>query len=268
MKILRIASILGILAFAGSVYAATPSATSSANSTTITTPTMGQIENLKERLATKVAELQQVQKKAIVGTVKDISVASISVATQTSDVKIELTDNIGVFQTIKGKRTTLTTNDISKDDMVVVFGDYDATLDLLKAKVIVIQDPLPTRTSGTITDIDRKNYTVTIQSTEGPVYTVDIWNTTAMFIGDHQNGITKGGFSKVQIGETVFVVGTPEPKKDNYISAVRMLDIGFTNEAPTPTESQSQASGSASKATPTPTPKPTKVSTPTPTPAQ
>lgn len=260
--------LVSFLAITGTVYAATPAATSSQSATITDTPATSQIENLKQRLATQVAQLQQVQKKAIVGTVKDISVSTLTVETKTNDVKIELTDNIGVFQTIKGKRTTLTTNDISKDDMVVVFGDYDLTLDLLKAKVIVIQDPLPMRISGTITDIDRKNYTVTLQTTEGPSYTVDIWNTTAMSTGDAQNGVTKGGFSKVQTGDTVLVVGTAEPKKDNYISALRLLDIGLINSTPTPTETTAAASTSAQTVSATPTPKPTKKPTPTPTTAQ
>lgn len=139
----------------GSVFAATPAATPSSSS---------KIDDLKERLATKVAELRQVQKKAIVGNVKATSVSTITVETKTSDVKIELTDEIKVFQTISGKRTTLTTDNIEKGDYVVVFGDYDATLDLLQAKVIVIQDPLPPRFSGLISAIDKKNFTVTFLS--------------------------------------------------------------------------------------------------------
>ncbi len=261
----RIIQILLGLFTITSVYGATPSTTPAASpsATVEETPKQQVIDSMKERLATKVAELRQVQKKAIVGTVKDISVSTITVETKTSDVKIELADQIKVFQNIKGKRTALTTDDISQGDMIVVFGDYDTTLDVLNAKVIIIQDPLPARVSGAITDVDKKNYTVSVETSEGQSYVIDIEKTTIMFAYDSVNGIGKGGFSKVEIGDSVAVVGTVEPKKVNQLSGLRVLDLGnITGITPTPTPDQSAtATGSATKK---PTPKATPEATPTP----
>jgi hypothetical protein len=234
----------------GNVMAATPTAgaTPSAN-----------IESLKERLATKVAQLQQIQKKAIVGTVKATSVSTITVETKTSDVKIELTDDIKVFQMINNKRTALTTDNIEKGDYVVVFGDYDATLDLLKAKVIVIQYPLPMRISGIISEIDKKEFTLTISTSEKQTYVVDIEKNTSMLARDPEKGVVKGGFSKLETGDVAHIVGTAQPKVENRISALRVLDIGnVTGMTPTPTEAATPtASPSAAvKATPKVTPTP------------
>lgn len=234
----------------GSVFAAAPTATPSSSS---------KIDDLKERLATKVAELRQVQKKAIDGTVKATSVSTITVETKTSDVKIELTDTISVFQTINGKRTTLTTDNIEKGDYLVVFGDYDSTLDLLKAKVIVIEDPIPPRFSGVISDIDKKNYTVTFTATGGQSYVVDIEKNTEMLARDTEKGIVKGGFSKIEAGDTIHVTGPLEAKKENQLSATRIIDLGnITGATPTPTISATPtASPSAAvKATPKATPTP------------
>jgi hypothetical protein len=212
-----------------------------------------QIEDLKERLATKVAELRQTQKKAISGTVKSVSISTVTIETLTSDIKIELTDTIQVFQTINGKRTELTTDDLAKGDSVVVFGDYDSTIELLKAKVIVIQDTLPVRVSGTITGIDKLEFTVTVQTTDGPTYTIDIEKNTSMLAYIREEGIVKGGFSKLETGSIAHIVGKPVPKEDNRVSAVRFLDIGvMNNPTPTPTpESASESTGSA-KTTTTP----------------
>src|SRR3989338_292029 len=85
-------------------FAATPSATNK------------KIEDLKDRLATKVAELRQTSRRGMYGTVKSTSITSFVVETKTKDVKIELTDTIKVIQYLKGKRTELTTEDISKED--------------------------------------------------------------------------------------------------------------------------------------------------------
>ena len=261
---------IATLSLVSSVYAAT--ATPAATTTKEATPDAKQkLDDLKDRLATKVAQLRQSQKRAIFGTVKTISVSTITVETKTSDVKIELTDTIKVFQTIKDKRTALTTDDLSKGDAVVVFGDYDANLDLLKAKVIFIQDNPLTRVSGAITAIDKKNFTLTITTREGQSYVIDIQTLTKNFLWDKNEGMQKGAFSKYAIGDTIFALGTPEAKKENWISPVRVLDIGnLSGVTPTPTPVVThEASSSATpttKSTPktTPTLKVTPKTTPTP----
>src|SRR5688572_27783920 len=100
MKSIVVLSVL-FLMIATRVAAATPTATPSAGTPTPT----NKIDDLKERLATKVAELRQTQRKAIYGTIKAVSVSTFTVETATNDLKIELTDDIKVFQMIKGKRT-------------------------------------------------------------------------------------------------------------------------------------------------------------------
>ena len=215
-----------------------------------------QIEDLKDRLATKVAELTQTQKRAIYGVVKTISISSATIETATKDVKIELVDSLTIFQNLKGKRTKLTLDDLAKGDTVTVFGDYEVTLDLLKASVIFIQDPLPVRVAGVVTATDSSQFTLTVQPGQGPAVTVDIERTTKTMLWDGTS-LTKSGFSKIQIGARVHVVGSAVAKKENRISAARILDLGDLSGTPRPTEA----------ATPTPTPKqtPTPKSTPTPT---
>jgi hypothetical protein len=255
--------LIATLLFANQVMAATPTPTATSSATT----PKAQIDDLKDRLATKVAELRQSQKKAIAGTIKAVSVSTFTVETKTSDVKIELTDSITVFQTIKGKRTELTTDDLAKGDNVVVFGDYDTGLDLLKAKVIVIQDAPPERISGKVTEIDTKAFTVTVEVSDGNAYVVDIEKTTAVFAFEKENGVVKGGFSKLQTGSIVHVMGTLVPKKEKQISASRILDLGnLSGATPTPTPTIEATPTATASGTPKATPKPTVKATPTPTP--
>jgi hypothetical protein len=257
----KILLIIATLVLAQQTYATT--ATSAATST----PKANSIDDLKERLATKVAEMRQTQKKAIYGTIKTVSVSTITVETKTSDVKIELTDAIKVFQTIKEKRTTLTQEDLEKGDIVSVFGDYDSGLDLLKAKVIVIQDAPAQRISGVVTGIDKKEFTATIDIGEGKTYIVDIEKTTSVYGFDIEKGVVKGGFSKLEVGAIAHVVGTAVPKKENRISAIRFLDMGNLTGVPvtpTPTVMSITPTATASS-TPKATPKPTTKATPTPT---
>ncbi|OGG35771.1 hypothetical protein A2363_03540 [Candidatus Gottesmanbacteria bacterium RIFOXYB1_FULL_47_11] len=246
----KLIAVFAILFLTTSVYAAT--STESA-----TTPATNQkLDELKDRLASAATQLKQSQKRAIWGTVKTTSVSTITVETKTSDVKIELTDTIKVAQIIKGERTDLTTDDLAKGDTVAVFGDYDAALELLKAKVIFIQGAIPLRISGTITQSDKKNFTVTVATPEGQSYIVDIESTTKNTLWNKEDGTAKGAFSKLLVGDTVHVLGT-QSKDKSRISAARVLDIGNTSGAtptPTPTPTKTASPSATVKTTPKPTP--------------
>lgn len=243
----KIILLISFFLFTTSVYAAT--ATPTATITTTSAPdTQQKLDALKDRLASAATQLHQSQKRAIFGTVKTTSVSTITVATTTSDIKIELTDKISVFQIIKGKRTELTTDQVSKNDEVVVFGDYDTNLDILRAQVIFIQDSLPKRISGRITEISKSEYTITIATLENISYVVDYEKTTKNFYWTRDNGVEKAGFSQLLVGDIIHVLETPAPKVENRVSAIRILDIG------PPAGEAGNLIGETPTATATPTP--------------
>lgn len=232
---------------------ATPSATPKISTASATTK---KIEDLKDRLATKVAELRQTSRRALYGTVKSTSITSFVVETKTKDIKIELMDELKVIQYLKGKRTVLTSEDIAKDDLVAVFGEHDATLDLLKATIVVIHSPSPARISGTVSARDDTEFTLTITTPQGQTMTIDIEKATKTFAWDRQKKeIVKSGFSKIMAGATVHVVGFPVPKKEQRLSADRILDLGdltapanqATQLTPTPTEKLASPSATPTK---------------------
>lgn len=238
------------------------------NTSPSATPTnatkLKQLEDLKERLATKVAELRQTERRAAFGAIKTITISTFTIEMPTKDIKIELTDDIKVVQYVKGKRTKLAVSDLAVGDLVVVFGDFDTTLDLLKGKVIFIQNPVDSdliNLSATITDVDEGNFTLTVNSHAGPNYTIDIEKTTKTQLWTKERGIAKGGFSKLLVDDTVHIVGTPVHKKENRISALRILDLGNLTGAKAPISPSVSPEQS-----PSPTKKPTIRATPKPTP--
>lgn len=228
----------------GAVLAVSPTPTAAATPSATPAGT-AQLDALKERLATKVAELRSVVKRAMNGVVKTVSVASATVETDTKDIKIELGDNVKVAQMIRGKRTELTTDDLAKDDPITVFGTYDETLDLLKAQYIFIENKTPLQhVSGSVTASDEKAFTVSVKTREGRVLTIDIEKDTKTSVWTKADGIAKAGFSKIAEGDTVHVTGTDVAGKENRIRALRILDLGnLSGAAPTPTP---EASASAS----------------------
>lgn len=247
------------------VYAvtATPSPTAPAKES------KEKINDLMERLATKVAELKQSQRMAIYGTVKTVELASISVETKTKDVKIELTDDIKVIQELNGKRSVLKTENIDKGDSMAIFGDYDAGLDLMKAKVLFIQNNTVIHTSGTVTEVNKKNFTITLKTALDAEYIVDFEKFTKANAWTKDKEIEKSGFSKIISGQMIFVTGYPVPNKTNQISAARILTIDSVIKpsataapsltgTPVPTEKTVGTIKPTIKATITPTVQPSK----------
>lgn len=225
---------------------------------TATPDAQQKLDTLKDRLASAATQLKQSQKRAIFGTVKATSVSTITVATKTSDIKIELTDNISVFQILKGKRTQLTTDQVTKGDDVVVFGDYDTNLEILKAQVIFIQGIIPERLSGTITAVSKKDYTVTVATKEGQSYIVDFETTTKNYYWTKDKGIQKAGFSQLVVGDTIHVLETPSANVENRVSALRILNIGNpSGTTPTATPTSAASASATVKTTPKPTATPT-----------
>lgn len=210
------------------------------------------IDDLKERIATKVAELRQTQRQAIAGTVSDISLSTISIETQTKEVKIELTDDISVYQTIRTIRTKRTIDDIDKGDFVVVFGDFDSSLDILEAKLIYIQATPPERISGTVTDVDEAAFTFTATAGGNRKVVVDFEKATILNVWANVGGVAKAGFSKIAVGDSIHVLGTAVPKKENRLSAIRILDLGNLTGAPTAAPEPSPSPKPSPKVTPTP----------------
>jgi len=245
---------LAAICLPGVANAQTPSSGITATATPTVSDQMKQIESLKDRLATKVAELNQSQRTAIYGTVKAVSSTTVTVSTATKDIKIELSDTLKVFQMIKAKRTALTTDDIAKNDVVTVFGNYDTTLDLLKGAIVFIQTPDSVRISGKITATNKTDYTITIETPEKKEYTID-FETFTKTLAFNGSALEKGGFSKLIVGDTIHVVGTAVPKKENRISATRILTIGES----------ANTKGIAVPPSPTPTPTGEKEITPKPT---
>ena len=210
-----------------------------------------QIEDLKDRLATKVAELRQSKRMASYGTIKSISISTFVVETKTKDLKIELTDDLKVFQMLKGKRTELNTDNLEKGDIVSVFGEYDTTLELLQAKVVFIQSAQPIQIMGTVKETDKKEFTITMETADKTTYIIDFETTTKTSLWNG-TALEKGGFSSFVAGDSIFVTGSSVPKKENRLSATRITDL------------PSQVRGTTTVATPSATPKTTIKVTPTP----
>jgi hypothetical protein len=254
MKRLIIIVVALTLLAARPVFAAPSAATASGTKVTSSpVPTevtkLKSIDDLKDRLATKVAELRKIVKTAMYGTVKSTTISTMTVETSVKDMKIDVPDDLLVYQTIKGKRTKLTSEDIAKNDKVTVFGDYDDTLGVMKASMVFIEPSIvPVRIVGTVSSVNKTDYSFVIKTPTGTEMTVDFETSTKAQIVENAV-VARGGFSKVTVGSITAVIGTANADKPNRVSALRLTVIP-TTDAPTPTTKAELSPSSAPTKTP------------------
>lgn len=240
-------------------------ATPSASPTPAKNDNQVKIDTLKERLATKVAELRKSSPKAVYGSVTQVSVSTLTVDTAQKAMKIELNDDIVVYQILKGKRTKLAVDDVAKNDVVTIFGDYDETLDILIAKYIFIEaTTTPKRIHGFVSSVDKKTNTFVLKGIDNANYTIDVESTTKTQEWSKEAGLVKSGFSKLAVGNFVSVWGTEDSKIPDQYEAIRILIVKTGLPETTPTSQVTPKTTITVTPKATTKPLPTKVLTPTP----
>ncbi len=182
---------------------------------------INQINNLKEKVASKVAELKLVEKRGIIG-----------VVTQASDNKITLTDGFGEtrfvdvdeltkFSSVNAKGT-FGISDITTGMPISVIGLYNKDSRRLLAR-FVNEYIVPIFISGQITDVDKINYTITVVNEQQKKTLIDIENITRTSTYNEDDGLTKAGFSKIETGQRVHVMGYLNKEDKKRLTATRII---------------------------------------------
>lgn len=197
------------------------------------------IEQLKDKIATKVAQLREEEKGALAGTVKKINTDQMTVTTRTGDRTVVFSDDTIVYSFTKDGKTETNENKIKEEQAIAVFGYFDEKKETLSAKYIYLTGPV-IYLIGKIADIDKTNYSISVKELKGTTV-VDIETASKTYIITKDNTLAKGGFSKFKIGDIVHVQGTPNPKRENVIVADRVITVSQSISpaptiSPTPTK--------------------------------
>lgn len=227
------------------VTTATPSATATPESSRDQ-----QISDLKNRIATKVAELKILSKTVLTGDIKTLSDQKIIITVGDNDVNLEISEDT-VFSQFdqNGNKKTLKIEDLKTGDKLVAWGTYNTETQVMTADGIVSRDLALTFT-GTVKSVDKKNYQFYLTSSGQVVpYLFDVNPPTKISTLSQDNSLSKIGFSKLLAGQTVFVygfIGTKTKDGQTLLSAQRIIVLSQPKVPNIPTS------------TPTITPKPAK----------
>lgn len=184
------------------------------------------IQNLKEKIATKVAELREKNNKAVSGFVTTISGLTIKIKDE-NDVEydIKLDDALTKYYQIIGtQKKEVKLTDIKKGIFVIVTGI--ANDKVINANIVYVDEMFLVK-SGKITGVDSANFSLKVLSSDKDTYTLNVETTTKQqMINVKTLEAERSGFSKIKEGDTIhFVVKKNGQEKDNTYTAIKILII-------------------------------------------
>lgn len=180
-----------------------------------------QIEILKEKIATRVAQIRENEKGGVAGLIKKIAGNAITVSDRRGEKSLTVSEDTVFYVLKKNIKTESALNKLLEGDSIAALGYYNETKDIFSTKYIFVQENI-SHFIGKITDIDKPNFTIGVKAKEG-LQTVDIETYTKITNYTKGKGSVKIGFSKFKLGDTVHVIGTPNTNQSDRISALRIL---------------------------------------------
>lgn len=238
-------SILLFLALAVRSYAATsptPKPTAVPTKETLNQKLSEQINQLKEKIASRVSELNLVEKRGIIGVVVEVSSDKITLKDIQGNTRFIDVDEITKFSSASNKSFGI--SDLSKGTRISALGLYNKQSKRLLARFISASVD-PTFINGTINDIDNKNFYITVTTKDNKQVKLDVQTSTKLLSYDKDNVLVKYGFSKLEIGDRVAAIGFPNKKDASFLVPSRIIDLVNARSNPNIVIPQKQASDSS-----------------------
>jgi hypothetical protein len=228
---LSLLSVLLYLAFAVTVSAATPTPTPATkpSKAALNEKLNDQINQLKEKIASRVSELNLVEKRGMIGTVSEVSGSKITLQDIQGQVRFVDVDEITKFSSASNK--TFGLSDITKGTKISVLGLYNKQSKRILARFINASiDPI--FINGSIIAVDTKNFFLTIKTLDQKEVKLDVQTSTKINTYDEDDGLIKYGFSKFTVGDRIAAIGFPDKKDAATILPDRIIDLSGLSSNP------------------------------------
>jgi hypothetical protein len=184
-------------------------------------PIQKKIDDLKERLATRVAELKSQNKKSLYGVIKQKDDGKIILSNSGIDLPVTYDKDTKIsVRTLSGKKSDTDDKMLTVGSNVVAFGTLDIDQKTLLSKYLLIHDQ-PIVSVGTVESVDLKDGSFTITSTDGKMTLEYEINTKCrMYDGD---ALVSCGLSKINKTDRVIVRMLPIENQSTKSSALRIV---------------------------------------------
>lgn len=191
----------------------------------VTTPTpttssiQDQVDALKNKIASKVAELKLVEKRGIIGTVTDSSDTQITLSDTKGNIRFVDVDELTKFYS---SDDSFGISDVKKNMTIGVLGLYNKESRRILAREVNDIPTPPKIIYGGIGVIDNKNFEVTVVKENGAKVVVKVEDITKTY-SYSSDTLAKSGFSKMQETQTIMVIGFPDKQDPNKLLATRIF---------------------------------------------
>lgn len=198
------------------------------------------IQELKEKVADKVAELKKEKLGGITGNLQSASEEALIITIDEVEYSVQLDEDTHIYSLDKNlKKQEIKLTDIDKNEIITVIGTIDTEEKTAQALVIVKRTS-PLSLVGKVDSVSTKDGTITLTTLEGETQTVDYEVSTKSLMFDPQKQETvKIGLSKITEGAKIHVWAI---KNEETTSALRILilpdSLQVSKEKVTPTKSE------------------------------
>lgn len=211
------------------VFAETPTPTDDNTSPTSkptptsasTTPKDTQIEKIKDLVASHVAELDLVDHRGLIGYVKSTTNTQITATDEKNlQIKVDI-DELTKFNSPDDK-STFGISDIKASDLLSMVGLYNKQTEKLLARFVEVASNIPQNVEGVVLDKNTTDFKIDVATSDGKKAIVNVETSTKT--SSYEDGATaKSGFSKIENGQRVIVVGFADKTEKDQINASRIL---------------------------------------------
>lgn len=210
-----------------------------------------EITNLKEKIASRVAELRLVEKRGIIGIANEVKGTQITLTDVKGKTRFVDVDELTKF-TGSDSKSSFGISDIKKGMKLTVLGRYNKQTERILAR-FVRQVTIPEFLSGTIKSIDSTNFALVVEDKKGKSTTLDVESVTRTQSYTKEDGISRSGFSRLEVGDHIVVSGFPDKNDESRLVATRILALlDFRPESAEDTATPSPTASTKKIATPTP----------------
>lgn len=216
---------LALILWKSEVFGQTATATPNLSPTAI--DQSDAIQDLKEKVANKVAEIRKKNNKAVAGRVISVSDNSLKVKTPDQnefDVNLQESGLTKYYQISGSQQKEIEKENIEKEDYIIVTGVINDKI--ITANSVFI-DQQYFSGSGKISEVDSDNYIIRVITADKTVFSLSIETYTKQRIINIKTlELERIGFSKIKEGDSIhFVVKVSGGEKNNEFSAEKALIV-------------------------------------------
>ncbi len=186
-----------------------------------------EVEKLKSNLINKVAQIQKKELRVVSGKVTDLTKTSMKILSDDATAyTVTLDDVVTKYHSLSsGSQKDLERTDLEENDYVIVAGIVNDTK--VTANTVYVDSHVLVGV-GSITTVDKNDFSINITSTDREKYTADIETGTKILLLDSKTlALETAGFSKIKEGDSVHYIlkVTGKETVKNRHSAQKLLII-------------------------------------------